>query len=123
MTYELNTRWTFSALFVYYTGNAVSFPSGKYNIDGSTVYYYDGRNKDRMPDYHRLDLTATYNLSPKGKNKKYHSNLNFSLYNAYGRENTYLIDFENDPNDSSKTRAVQTALFKYVPSITYNFNF
>lgn len=119
-TYELNKKWTFSALFTYYTGNAVTFPSGKYNIDGTNVFYYNGRNQDRMPDYHRLDLSATLNLKPKGK---YTSSLNFSLYNAYGRENAYLIDFEDDPNDPTKTRAVQTALFKFVPSVTYNFNF
>lgn len=119
-TYELNKKWTFSALFVYNTGNAVTFPSGKYNIDGTNVFYYNGRNQDRMPDYHRLDLSATLNLADKGG---YKSSLNFSLYNAYGRENAYLIDFEDDPNDPSRTRAVQTALFKFVPSVTYNFNF
>jgi hypothetical protein len=119
-TYELNKKWTFSALFVYNTGNAVTFPTGKYNIDGTTVFYYNGRNQDRMPDYHRLDVSATLNLAAKGR---YKSSLNFSLYNAYGRENAYLIDFEDDPNDPSKTRAVQTALFKFVPSVTYNFNF
>lgn len=119
-TYELNKKWTFSALFVYNTGNAVTFPSGKYNINGTNVYYYNGRNRDRMPDYHRLDLSATMNLTPRGR---YKSSLNFSLYNAYGRENAYSIDFEEDPNDATKNRAVQTALFKFVPSVTYNFNF
>ncbi len=119
-TYEKNKKWTFSAVFVYKTGNAVTFPTGKYNVDGVNVFYYNGRNQDRMPDYHRLDLSATLNLAAKGKYKK---SLNFSLYNAYGRENAYVIDFEDDPNNPAKTRAVQTALFKFVPSVTYNFSF
>jgi hypothetical protein len=119
-TYDYSKKWTFSALFVFYTGNAVTFPSGKYTIDNVTTFYYNGRNQDRMPNYHRLDLSATLNLMPKGK---YTSNLNFSLYNAYGRENAYSINFEDNPNDASKTRAVQTALFKWVPSVTYNFKF
>jgi hypothetical protein len=119
-SFERSKKWTFSALFVYSTGNAVTFPSGKYNVNETNVYYYNGRNRDRMPDYHRLDLSATMNLTPIGK---YKSSLNFSIYNAYGRENAYSIDFEDDPNDATKTRAVQTALFKFVPSITYNFNF
>ena len=45
------------------------------------------------------------------------------LYNVYGRENAYTITFKDDPDDPSKTLAEQTALFKWVPSITYNFNF
>ncbi|OYU80708.1 MAG: hypothetical protein CFE23_08290 [Flavobacterium sp. BFFFF1] len=119
-TYEFNDKWTFSALFVYNTGNAVTFPSGKYEINGSTVFYYNGRNQDRMPDYHRLDLSATLKLR---SSKEYNSSLNFSLYNAYGRENAYLIDFEDDPDNPAQTRAVQTALFKFIPSVTYNFSF
>ncbi len=120
-SYDLNKKWNFSALFVYYTGNAVTFPSGKYNVNGQSVFYYNGRNQDRMPAYHRLDLSATKNLKPLFG--KYKNTLNLSLYNAYGRENAYLINFEDDPNDASKTRAVQTALFKWIPSISYNFNF
>ena len=46
-----------------------------------------------------------------------------SLYNAYGRENAYTITFQEDPNDPTKTQAVQTTLFRWVPSITYNFKF
>ncbi len=43
-TYGLSQRWSLSALFVYNTGNAVTFPGGKYNIGGQTVYYYTERN-------------------------------------------------------------------------------
>lgn len=111
--YELTERWSLSALFVYNTGNAATFPSGKYNVGGNTVFYYTERNGYRMPDYHRLDFGATYNISPN-------SSLNFSLFNVYGRENTYSIKFEDGP---AGTRAVQTSLFRWVPSITYNFKF
>jgi hypothetical protein len=111
--YQLTERWSLSALFVYNTGNAATFPSGKYNIGGNTVFYYTERNGYRMPDYHRLDFGATYNISPN-------SSLNFSLFNVYGRENAYSIKFEDGPIG---TRAVQTSLFRWVPSITYNFKF
>ena len=43
-----------SASWVYYTGNAVTFPSGKYEVDGIVANYYTERNGYRMPDYHRL---------------------------------------------------------------------
>jgi hypothetical protein len=114
--YNYNDTWTFSAVWVYYTGNAVTFPSGNYWIDGRLVPYYTERNGYRMPAYHRLDLSATWTLGPR-------SNLNFSIYNAYDRYNPYSINFRQDPNDPNKTQAVQTTFFPIIPSITYNFTF
>lgn len=118
--YQANNKWTFSSNFVYNTGNAATFPSGKYQVNGQTVFYYTERNGYRMPAYHRLDLAAT--LQGK-KTKKWESSWTFSIYNVYGRENAYSIRFQNDPADVTKTQAVQTALFRQVPSVTYNFKF
>lgn len=118
--YELTERWSLSALFVYNTGNAVTFPSGKYDIGGNTIFYYTERNGYRMPAYHRLDFGATYTKPHK---RKYESSWNFSLYNVYGRENAYSITFANSESDPTKTVATQTSLFRWVPSITYNFKF
>ncbi len=118
--YEFSETWTFSALWVYNTGNAATFPSGKYLTGESVRFFYTERNGYRMPDYHRLDLGATWQLS---KTETYDHNLTFSLYNAYGRKNAYTIDFEVDPDNPEKTRAVKTYLFTFTPSITYNFRF
>jgi hypothetical protein len=117
---ELNSKWTVSGVFVYSTGNAVTFPTGKYALGEQTIYQYANRNANRMPDYHRLDLSATYENKNKKKNA---GSWNFSLYNVYGRENAYQISFQDDPSDNSKTQIIQTALFRWVPSITYNFKF
>lgn len=119
--YELSKKWTVSGTFVYYTGNAVSFPSGKYCVDNQVVFLYTERNGYRMPAYHRLDLSATMKLG-SGR-KRFSSELAFGLYNAYGRENAYVITFRENPDDRSRTQALQTALFRFVPSITYNFKF
>ncbi len=118
--YQLNPKWSLSGSFVYYTGNAVTFPSGKYEVNGNTIFVYTERNGYRMPDYHRLDLGATYESQRK---KRYQDSWNFSLYNAYGRQNAYTITFENDADDPTRTVAVKTALFRWVPSVTYNFKF
>jgi hypothetical protein len=118
--YQVSKKWTFSSNFVYNTGNAVTFPSGKYQVNGQTAFYYTERNGYRMPAYHRLDFAATLQVKKK---KKWESSWTFSLYNVYGRENAYSITFKDDPNDASKTQAVQTALFRWVPSVTYNFKF
>ena len=118
--YELNKKWSFSATFVYYTGNAVTFPSGKYEVNGILLDYYTERNGYRMPAYHRLDISATCITK---KTDKFESNLNFSIFNVYAHENAYFIYFQKDPNNANNTQAVQVSLFKFVPSITYNFKF
>jgi hypothetical protein len=119
-TYKLNRKWTLSANWIYYTGDAVTFPAGKYTIDNQIVFYYTERNKHRMPDYHRLDLGATCLLKQK---KRFSSELTFSLYNAYGRQNAFVIQFREGKDDPTKTEAVKIALFSLIPSISYNFKF
>ena len=118
--YDLNERWSISGVFVYNTGDAVTYPTGKYNLQGQTLYQYAARNANRMPSYHRLDFSATYE---KNKTKRRHGSWNFSLYNVYGRENAYRISFKDDPNDPTRTQIIRTALFKWVPSVTYQFKF
>ena len=119
-TYQLNPKWSFSGLFVYSTGNAVTFPTGKYELNGQTIFQYSNRNADRMPAYHRMDLSATYEPST---NKRFRGSWTFGIYNLYGRENAYTINFEDNPDRPGTTRAMQTSLFRWVPNITYNFKF
>lgn len=118
--YQLSKRWSVSANWVFSTGNAVTFPNGKYKLLGHSYFYFSERNADRMPSYHRLDLGATRLLK---QTKKFSSELNFSLYNAYGRENAYRITFSDKETDPNKTEALRTTLFRFVPSISYNFKF
>lgn len=132
--YNFTDRLTVSATWVYFTGNAVTFPSGKYELDGQIVNLYSERNGYRFPDYHRLDLGLTLDskkfktaLDPEsGKEiqieKRFESSWNFSVYNAYARENAYSINFREN-EETGQTEAVQLALFKIIPSISYNFKF
>lgn len=120
LMYDLNEKLNFSANWVYNTGNAVTFPNGKYEIDGTVVPAFTNRNGYRMPDYHRLDLGVT--LVNK-KRERFESSWNFSVYNTYARKNTYAISFRESENNPGKTEAVRQALFQIVPSITYNFKF
>lgn len=118
--YNLSKRITLSGTFVYSTGNAITFPSGKYRINDQTTFYYSERNGYRMPAYHRLDIGATLNNKP---GKKFQSGWTFGVYNAYNRHNAYVIEFQDNPQDVSRTQSVQTALFGIIPSITWNFKF
>jgi carboxypeptidase-like protein/TonB-dependent receptor-like protein len=118
--YRLSKWWTLSANWIYYTGDAVTFPSGKYTVDGNTLNLYTERNGYRMPDYHRLDIGATMILS---KSETSEMSLTFSMYNAYNRKNAYTISFEENETNPLNTDAVRLALFGIVPSITFNFSF
>ncbi len=120
--YKLNDRWSFSGTFVYSTGNAVTFPSGKYGVNNQIVFLYTERNAHRMPAYHRMDISATLE-NKHNKTRKFQSSWNFGIYNVYGRENAYSITFKNDPEDPSRTVAEQISLFKFIPGITWNFKF
>lgn len=118
--YNFSRKFNFSATWVYNTGNAVTFPNGKYVIDGRTVGYYTQRNGYRMPDYHRLDLGLTW---IRRQTARFESSWNFSVYNAYGRENAYFISFRKSKENPEQTEAVQISLFKFIPSVSYKFKF
>lgn len=119
-SYKLNDKLNLSGSFVYYTGDAVTFPSGKYEIDGGIVNLYSERNGYRMPDYHRLDVGLTWILKDT---ERYKSDLNFSIYNVYNRKNAYTISFRESEDVPNTTEAVRLALFGAIPSVTWNFKF
>ena len=121
VTYELSPKWSLSACWVYGSGTPVTYPTGRFQVENDYVPVYSGRNEYRYPAYHRLDLSATWKLSPVGKH--FQHELNFSLYNAYGRENAWTILFRPEDNNPDSYYAEKVSLFKFVPSITWNFNF
>ncbi|MCZ2442614.1 MAG: TonB-dependent receptor [Flavobacteriales bacterium] len=131
LSYQIK-RWRFSGIFVYATGNAITYPSGKYLIDNKVVYLYTDRNGHRMPDYHRLDLSVTVDirrkddkLNSKGKPiwRWIISEISFGAYNVYNRYNTFRISFQQNKDNLDKTEAVNTALFGIVPYVSYHFKF
>uniref|UniRef100_UPI0032174868 TonB-dependent receptor n=1 Tax=uncultured Draconibacterium sp. TaxID=1573823 RepID=UPI0032174868 len=119
-SFKFNKRLNLSANWVYYTGNAVTFPSGQYTYNRLVYPYYTERNGYRMPNYHRLDL----NLHLNGKtNKRYTTSWDFSIYNVYNRYNAYTILFNESNTEPGATEATKFSLFGIVPSVTWNFNF
>ena len=121
VAYELSPKWSFSTCWVYGSGTPVTYPTGRFYMEGSYVPIYSGRNEYRYPAYHRLDLSVTWKLSPPGK--RFRHELDFSIYNVYGRKNVWTILFSQDSDDVNYYYAEKYYLFTFVPSITWNFSF
>ena len=122
-SYTLNEKWTFNSNFVVQSGQPTNYPVGQYEVQGLNVPIYDDnkRNADRLPSYHRLDISAT--LTPeKNKNRKWQGEWVFGIYNLYGRENAGSLAFRQNI-ETLRNEAVQTSIFGIVPSVTYNFKF
>ncbi len=119
--YAIDDRWSVNANFVYQTGQPTNYPVGQFEFEGLTVPYFGLRNKERLPDYHRLDVSAI--LTPKrNQRKKVQSEWVFSIYNLYSRKNAASINFREN-EDTGRNEAIRTSIFGIIPAITYNFRF
>ena len=117
--YKLNEKWSFNGNFVYQTGRPTNYPIGQFEFQGIVVPYFGKRNTERLPDYHRMDISAV--LTPeKNKNRNWQSEWVFSIYNVYSRRNAASINFRQN-EDTGVNEAVRTSIFGIVPSVTYNF--
>jgi ferric enterobactin receptor len=90
-------RWNFSAVFIFSTGHPYTAPLSSYTIttpDGntSTSFNVSGKNALRYPDYHRLDLSATYDLIKINGNKI--GSIGLSLFNVYNHTNIWYREFQ-----------------------------
>ena len=120
LSYRPTKRWSVSANWVYYTGNAVTFPVGYYVFNNRSIPYFTSKNGYRMPDYHRLDLGVTLH----GKeHKKFRSDWTLSIYNVYSRLNAYSISYQESESNPGTVEAVKFSLFPIVPSINWSFQF
>lgn len=118
--YKFTRRFSLSANFVYQTGRPVTYPLGSYRFQNADYVLYSDRNKFRIPDYYRLDLS--FNVEGNHKIKKFaHSFWNLSIYNVLGRNNPYSVFFVTD---NGEVKAYQSSIFSIpIPTITYNFKF
>lgn len=121
--YDLSKRWNLSTSWIFATGNPTSFPIAKYDVQGNSMYYYSSRNGNRIPDYHRLDISLTYDFK-KNEHRKVKQSINFSIYNLYARRNAYSVYFKQNEDNPNITEATRLSIIgSMIPSVTYNFNF
>ena len=131
LNHNLDKRWKVAAIWTYYTGSPFSSPTAFFTYNGLQSPIYDEKNNDRLPDYHRLDLSATVKLN-SNKTKKFSHELTLSLFNAYGRKNALFVNYNKTEtaDDGLKIPAnllnnnvvtSQTHLFGVIPSLSYSF--
>ena len=120
-TYQINKRNSFSVNFIYGTGRPTTIPVGSFGTStGLFIPDYSLRNQNRIPDYHRLDISYTLGRGYK-KNRKFDTSWTLSLYNVYSRRNAYSVFFVQQPFQTS--RAFRLSILGGVfPALTYNFN-
>jgi hypothetical protein len=126
-------RWQLSANWIYSSGAAITTPTGFYEYMDQTLPFYGKKNNDRLPDYHRLDLSIHFKLNKP--ERRYNHNLILSIYNTYGRKNPVFLNFNKIespggnyviPTDLySQGTMVPTEIFlhRMIPSLTYQFKF
>ncbi len=119
--YKLNDKWSFSSNFVFQTGRPVTYPNGQYNYEGLSVATYSNRNEDRLPAYHRLDVSAIYKPN-RNPDKRWKSEWVFGIYNLYSRKNAASISFSQN-RETGLNEASRISIFGIIPSVTYNFKF
>ena len=126
-SYKISRRFTFSSSFTYSTGRPATYPESIFPVNRNPVIVYSDRNKYRLRDYHRLDLSLTWDTSLK-KKKKYYSCWILSVYNVYGRNNVYSTYYKKDV-PTAKNNYKKYAFYELsiigtpIPSLTYNIRF
>jgi hypothetical protein len=120
VNYIFSRRLSFSGNYTWSTGRPITYPLTTYQLGDITLVHYSERNKYRIPDYSRLDLSMTANGSLRSR-KIAHPKWTFSIYNVLGRQNVYSVYFENENGIISgyKLSVFGTA----IPTLSYSFDF
>lgn len=126
--YSISRRWRFSAGFEYLSGRPATLPELKYTVGGSQLVYYSERNKYRMPPYHRMDVSLTFDENLR-KKRVWKGSWTLSVYNLYGRHNPYSVYYKKNLPENTGEGEKLFELYKLsvigvpIPSLTYNFRF
>jgi hypothetical protein len=117
-----NPVFEFGATFTYSTGRPVTVPNGIYATSNmANVFAFSSRNGGRIPDYHRLDLSATFYSKPHVDRKVFLS-WTVAVYNVYARKNAYSVFYENKEGAPPKAYKF-SVLGSAFPSMSLNINF
>ncbi|UCH15755.1 MAG: TonB-dependent receptor [Bacteroidales bacterium] len=118
INFRMSRRLSISSNIVYNSGRPVTYPISLYYIERQEHYFYSSRNKYRIPDYFRVDLS--FNLEGNLKAKKLgHSFWMLNFYNLTGRKNAYSVYFKSE---DGKMKGYKLSIFG-IPVVTVSWNF
>jgi len=118
--YLYSRRFSFSADYTYSTGRPITLPIASYRVNDIFLVNYSERNKYRIPDYSRLDVSFKISGNLRS-NKIAHPNLTFSVYNLFGKENAYSVFFLKE---GTAIKGYKLSVFgRPIPSVTFSFDF
>lgn len=118
--YQAKKRWEFSAVWLLMSGRPLTLPVGYVNQGPYNIPIYSERNGGRLPNYHRMDISAT--LHPKPSDKKFKGTLVLGIYNLYARQNPLAYQFSFETFRGTPTVS-QLNFVRILPNISYNFTF
>lgn len=124
LNYTINKKWEMGGTFVYGSGRNFTPVQSLFFIENNLNVEYGPRNSQRLEDYHRFDLAATYTPRP-GDSDRFTSSWTFSVYNIYNRRNPFFTytDFETDlATGTAEASAYKVSIFTIIPSVTWNFS-
>jgi hypothetical protein len=134
--YEINSRITFSATWVYASGNAFDLATGSFPIFPHQIHemdyhwfaegnLYDKKNSFRAASYQRLDMGLQFHKKSVIFGNNVARTIEIGAYNAYNRKNPFFYYWESDRHNftSGNKKLMQFSLFPVVPSISVNYKF
>jgi hypothetical protein len=118
--YKISAMVSLSGTFAYSTGRPVSFPEVKFDFAKNSLAYFNYRNLQRIPDFHRLDLSLNFKF--KGDGLFYDGDWTFAVMNVYGRKNPFSIFF-TDQVDAPPQPFRLAILGVPLPTLSYALKF
>ena len=120
-SFKWTNKWQLNSNFIFQTGRPTTYPNSQYEYNGLRIPNFGLRNANRLPAYHRLDISAAYTTKPN-KKSGWQSYWVFGIYNIYNRKNAASINFGSN-DTTGLNEAVKLSIFGIVPSFSYNFKF
>lgn len=98
----------------------MTLPISKYVYADKEYVYYSDRNKYRVPDYFRMDVS--FNIEPSHHlTLLTHSMISFGVYNVTGRKNAHSVYYQYE---DGLIKGYKLAIFGVpIPYLSYNIKF
>ena len=107
------------------TGIPYTSATGVEDVGNGAEIIFADTNGARLPDYHRLDISTTYDFN-FSENEKWKGKLGFSLLNIYNRENILSRTYEvrqSEEDGSNVLREVNRSSLGLTPNFVFRVSF